>query len=84
MDFIVGENVGIFFEENLNIGKIIVDKVLMVVRVRDVVRKVRELIRKLVLERLVLLGKLVDCLLKDFRECEIYIVEGDLVGGLVK
>lgn len=84
VDSIVGENVGVFLEENPNIGKIIIDKALMAARARDAARKARELTRKSVLERSALPGKLADCSSKDPRECEIYIVEGDSAGGSAK
>ena len=84
VDSVVGENVGIFLEENPSIGKIIVDKALMAARARDAARKARELTRKSVLERSTLPGKLADCSSKDPRECEIYIVEGDSAGGSAK
>jgi len=84
VDSIVGENIGMFLEENPNIGKMIVDKALMAARARDAARKARELTRKSVLERSTLPGKLADCSSKDPRECEIYIVEGDSAGGSAK
>jgi len=84
VDSFVGENIGIFLEENPNIGKIIIDKALMAARARDAARKARELTRKSVLERSALPGKLADCSSKDPRECEIYIVEGDSAGGSAK
>ena len=84
VDSVVGENVGIFLEENPNIGKIIIDKALMAARARDAARKARELTRKSVLERSALPGKLADCSSKDPKECEIYIVEGDSAGGSAK
>ena len=84
VDSIVGENIGIFLEENPNMGKVIVDKALMAARARDAARKARELTRKSVLERSALPGKLADCSSKDPRECEIYIVEGDSAGGSAK
>ncbi|OOM71830.1 DNA gyrase subunit B [Clostridium puniceum] len=84
VDSVVGENVGIFLEENPAVGKIIIDKALMAARARDAARKARELTRKSVLERSALPGKLADCSSKDPRECEIYIVEGDSAGGSAK
>ena len=84
VDSIVAEGVSIFLEENLAVGKIIIDKALMAARARDAARKARELTRKSVLERSTLPGKLADCSSKDPKECEIYIVEGDSAGGSAK
>lgn len=84
VDSFVGENIGMFLEENPNVGKIIIDKALMAARARDAARKARELTRKSVLERSALPGKLADCSSKDPKECEIYIVEGDSAGGSAK
>jgi len=84
VDSVVGENLGMFLEENPNMGKIIIDKALMAARARDAARKARELTRKSVLERSALPGKLADCSSKDPKECEIYIVEGDSAGGSAK
>ncbi|ERI90535.1 DNA gyrase, B subunit [Clostridiales bacterium oral taxon 876 str. F0540] len=84
VDNIVGEGVGIFLEENPNVGKTIIDKALLAARARDAARKARELTRKSVLERSSLPGKLADCSSKNPEECEIYIVEGDSAGGSAK
>ncbi|BCZ43939.1 DNA gyrase subunit B [Clostridium gelidum] len=84
VDSFVGENIGMFLEENPNMGRIIIDKALMAARARDAARKARELTRKSVLERSALPGKLADCSSKDPKECEIYIVEGDSAGGSAK
>ncbi|WP_459832970.1 DNA topoisomerase (ATP-hydrolyzing) subunit B [Clostridium carnis] len=84
VDSILGEGVGIFLEENPNVGKIVIEKALMAARARDAARKARELTRKSVLERSSLPGKLADCSSKDPMECEIYIVEGDSAGGSAK
>lgn len=62
-----------------------VEKGIMVVCVCVVVKKVCEVICcKLVLDVVSLLGKLVDCFSKSFEECEIFLVEGDFVGGFIK
>lgn len=84
VDSVLGENLGVFLEENPAIGKIVIDKALMASRAREAARKARELTRKSVLERSTLPGKLADCSSKDPRECEIYIVEGDSAGGSAK
>lgn len=85
VDSIVGEKVGSFFEENPQLGKIVIDKGLTAARAREAARKARELTRrKSVLENTSLPGKLADCSSKDASECEIYIVEGDSAGGSAK
>lgn len=85
IDFVFVEYLEMYLLENFIVVKKVIEKGLMVVRVRMVVKKVCEFIRcKSVFEILNLLGKLVDCLLKDFFISEFYVVEGDFVGGLVK
>lgn len=74
-----------FLFEMLIDVKIICGKIVEVVWVCDVVWKVCEMMCcKGVFDGVGLLGKFVDCQEKDLVKCEIYIVEGDLVGGLVK
>lgn len=83
---LVFEKLVVFLEENFDVLKKIIDKVILVVKVCEEVKKVREFVikRKFVLDSLNLFGKFVDCLEKDFVKCEIFIVEGDFVGGFVK
>lgn len=73
-----------WFEENLNIVKSIVLKIIEVVMVCEVVCKVCELICcKMVMDVNFFVGKFKDCFEKDFFKIEVFFVEGDLVGGLV-
>jgi DNA gyrase subunit B len=82
---VVGEALGIFFEENPSAGKAIIQKCLTSARARDAARKARDLvIRKSALESLTLPGKLADCSERDPEKTELYIVEGDSAGGSAK
>ncbi len=85
VDAVFSKYLGYFLEENPAIAKIIVDKAVMAQRARDAAKKARELVRrKSVLENGRMPGKLADCLEKDPKLCEIYIVEGDSAGGSAK
>jgi len=82
---IVGEELTVFFEEHPQIAKTVIDKVFISAQAREAARKARELtLRKTVLDSARLPGKLIDCLEKDPKLCEIYIVEGDSAGGSAK
>ena len=81
----VNEKLADFFEENPQVGKIIIDKALMASRAREAARKAREATRrKSPLESNSMPGKLSDCHEKDPSKTEIYIVEGDSAGGSAK
>ncbi len=85
VDNVVSTQLEIFLEQNPTVAKIIVEKSLLSQRARDAARKARELTRrKSALEGMSLPGKLADCMDKDPRNCEIYIVEGDSAGGSAK
>jgi len=74
-----------FLNENPDVAKLIIEKVMTAARARNAAKKARELTRrKNVLEISSLPGKLADCSSKDASECEIYIVEGDSAGGSAK
>ncbi|MCR4671860.1 MAG: DNA topoisomerase (ATP-hydrolyzing) subunit B [Lachnospiraceae bacterium] len=85
VESIVNEKLGIFLEQNPDVGKIIVEKSIVAQRARNAARKARELAhRKSALDTMALPGKLADCTDKNPENCEIYIVEGDSAGGSAK
>ncbi|MFA5862346.1 MAG: ATP-binding protein, partial [Candidatus Thermoplasmatota archaeon] len=82
VETLVGEKLGIFFEENPRVINIVLEKAVQAARAREAARKARELTRrKGLLDGMSLPGKLADCASKDPTACEIYIVEGDSAGG---
>ncbi|MBR5137729.1 MAG: DNA topoisomerase (ATP-hydrolyzing) subunit B [Clostridia bacterium] len=82
---IVSEKLEEFMEENPQIAKTLFEKCALASRAREAARKARELTRrKTVFESTTLPGKLTDCIEKDPKLCEMFIVEGDSAGGSAK
>lgn len=79
---VTNEKLAEWLEEHPSEGKAIVQKGLQAARARVAARSARDLTRrKSALEGAGLPGKLRDCAVRNSREAEIFIVEGDSAGG---
>jgi DNA gyrase subunit B len=83
---VLNDELGAWFEQNPNEGKLIVRKSIDAAAARMAARKARDLARnrKGLLGGGGLPGKLSDCQSRNPEECEVFLVEGNSAGGSAK
>lgn len=82
---LVREKIDLFLEENPDVAKKIIEKIILAATARNAAERARELVqRKTVLTGSGLPGKLSDCSSKDPAVSEVFLVEGDSAGGTAK
>jgi len=84
VESICSQQLTIFLEQNPQIAKKILTKVVEAARAREAAKRARDLSRKKGSTSLLMAGKLAECQEKDPEKREIFIVEGDSAGGSAK
>ena len=84
VESVCSEKLTLFLEQNPNVAKKILAKVVDAARAREAAKRARDLSRKKGSTSLLMAGKLAECQEKDPAKREIFIVEGDSAGGSAK
>lgn len=84
VESITHEKLSIYLEQNPQIAKKILSKVVDAARAREAAKRARDIIRIKGSTALMMAGKLAECQEKDPAKREVFIVEGDSAGGSAK
>jgi len=85
VEAVANEAIKEFLEKHPQEARRIIEKVMLSAKARRAAKAAKEMVlRKGALSGLTLPGKLADCIARDPRESELFIVEGDSAGGSAK